>query len=89
MAATEFEKEARRIDEMDYRGVAGRVVEFDGDLALLIGGGGASLTIFDAIRRHGGEAGQLLRGGRQSDGGEGRRLDRAPLVPNPASRGWL
>ncbi len=54
-AATEFEKEARRIDEMDYRGVAGRVVEFDGDLALLIGGGGASLTIFDAIRRHGGK----------------------------------
>ena len=53
--ATDFEKEARRIDEMDYRGVAGRVVEFDGDLALLIGGGGASLTIFDAIRRHGGK----------------------------------
>jgi succinyl-CoA synthetase beta subunit/citryl-CoA synthetase large subunit len=39
---------------MDHRGVAGRVVEFDGDLALLIGGGGASLTVFDAIRRHGG-----------------------------------
>ena len=53
--ATDFEQEARRIDEMDYRGVAGRVVEFDGDLALLIGGGGASLTIFDAIRRYGGK----------------------------------
>ena len=32
----------------------GRVVEFDGDLALLIGGGGASLTVFDAIKAHGG-----------------------------------
>lgn len=49
-----LEIEAERIDRMDYRGVAGRVVEFDGDLALLIGGGGASLTIFDAIQRHGG-----------------------------------
>ena len=39
---------------MDHRGVAGRVVEFAGDLALLIGGGGASLTVFDAIQRHGG-----------------------------------
>jgi len=51
---TELEREAQRIDAMDHRGVAGRVVEFDGDLALLIGGGGASLTVFDAIRRHGG-----------------------------------
>jgi succinyl-CoA synthetase beta subunit len=52
--ATAMELEAQRIDSMDHRGVAGRVVEFDGDLALLIGGGGASLTVFDAIRRHGG-----------------------------------
>ncbi|MEO6436210.1 MAG: ATP-grasp domain-containing protein [Tepidisphaeraceae bacterium] len=51
---TELEKQAQRIDAMDHRGVAGRVVEFDGDLALLIGGGGASLTVFDAIRRYGG-----------------------------------
>lgn len=52
--ATPRETEARRIDGMDHRGVAGRLVEFDGDLGLLIGGGGASLTVFDAIRRHGG-----------------------------------
>lgn len=51
---TELEIQAAAIDSMDHRGVAGRVVEFDGDLALLIGGGGASLTAFDAIRRHGG-----------------------------------
>ena len=30
------------------------MVEFDGNLALLIGGGGASLTVFDAIKAHGG-----------------------------------
>lgn len=51
---TALEVEAERIDAMDHRGVAGRVVEFDGNLGLLIGGGGASLTVFDAIRRHGG-----------------------------------
>jgi succinyl-CoA synthetase beta subunit/citryl-CoA synthetase large subunit len=51
---TALEKEAKRIDASDHRGVAGRVVEFDGDLALLIGGGGASLTVFDAIRRYNG-----------------------------------
>ena len=51
---TPLELEAQHIDARDHRGVAGRVVEFDGDLALLIGGGGASLTIFDAIKAHGG-----------------------------------
>src|SRR2546425_819798 len=35
-------------------GVAGTVVEFDGDLGLVIGAGGGSLTLFDAIRKHGG-----------------------------------
>jgi succinyl-CoA synthetase beta subunit len=52
---TALELEAQRIDAMDHRGVAGRVVEFDGNLGLLIGGGGASLTVFDAIRRYGGK----------------------------------
>jgi len=51
---TEFERRAAAVDAVDHRGVAGRVIEFDGDLGLLIGGGGASLTAFDAIRRHGG-----------------------------------
>ena len=52
--ATPMEIEAERIDAMDHRGVAGRLVEFDGPLGLLIGGGGASLTVFDAVLRHGG-----------------------------------
>ena len=52
--ASELELEAARIDRSDHRGVAGRVVQFDGSLALLIGGGGASLTAFDAVRAHGG-----------------------------------
>ena len=52
---TEMERRAREIDNLDHRGVAGRFVEFDGNLGLLIGGGGASLTVFDAIRKYGGK----------------------------------
>jgi len=52
---TDFEKRAAEIDELDHRGVAGRMIEFEGNLGLLIGGGGASLTSFDAIRKHGGK----------------------------------
>jgi len=51
---TEFERKAAEIDALDHRGVAGRVIEFDGSLGLIIGGGGASLTAFDAIKAHGG-----------------------------------
>lgn len=51
---TAAELHAREIDALDHRGVAGRLVEFDGDIALIIGGGGASLTVFDAIRDAGG-----------------------------------
>jgi succinyl-CoA synthetase beta subunit/citryl-CoA synthetase large subunit len=51
---TTFEIEGEKVDLVDHRGVAGRVVEFDGDLGLVIGAGGGSLTLFDAIRRHGG-----------------------------------
>ena len=50
---SDFEKQAAAIDHLDHRGVAGRVIEFGGDLGLLIGGGGASLTAFDAVRAHG------------------------------------
>jgi len=35
--------------------VAGRVVEFDGNLGLVIGAGGGSLTIFDAVQKYGGK----------------------------------
>jgi succinyl-CoA synthetase beta subunit/citryl-CoA synthetase large subunit len=53
--STALERAAAEIDRSDYRGVAGRLVEFEGELGLLIGGGGASLTVFDAVRRHGGK----------------------------------
>ena len=58
---------------MDHRGVAGNVTEFDGNLGLVIGAGGGSLTLFDAVRKHGGKPGQLLRDRRQPVGREGLR----------------
>lgn len=51
---SEAERAAAEIDALDHRGVAGRLVELDGDIALIVGGGGASLTVLDAIRDVGG-----------------------------------
>ena len=47
---TPFEIEGRKVNEVDHRGVAGNVVEFDGNLGLVIGAGGGSLTLFDAVQ---------------------------------------
>src|SRR6478609_3955663 len=52
--ATPFELAGEKVDAQDHRGVAGNVTEFDGDLGLVIGAGGGSLTLFDAVRAHGG-----------------------------------
>jgi succinyl-CoA synthetase beta subunit len=52
--ATPFELAGEEVDAQDHRGVAGNVTEFDGDLGLVIGAGGGSLTLFDAVRAHGG-----------------------------------
>ena len=49
------EIEAKKIDEEDYRGSAGSTfIEFDGDIAILASGGGASLMIMDAVEAAGG-----------------------------------
>ncbi len=52
---TPFEIEGERIDAVDHRGVAGNVTEFDGNLELVIGAGGGSLTLFDAVQKNGGK----------------------------------
>src|SRR3954453_9291428 len=51
---TPFEIAGEEVDAQDHRGVAGNVTEFDGNLGLVIGAGGGSLTLFDAVRAHGG-----------------------------------
>ena len=52
---TEFELAGEAVDAASHRGVAGNVTEFDGDLGLVIGAGGGSLTLFDAVRKYGGK----------------------------------
>ena len=52
---TPFELAGEAVDSQDHRGVAGNVTEFDGNLGLVIGAGGGSLTLFDAVRAHGGK----------------------------------
>lgn len=52
---SELEIAARKIDQDDHRGVAGKTfVELDGDIAVLASGGGASLTSMDALIEAGG-----------------------------------
>ncbi|MDP3734723.1 MAG: ATP citrate lyase citrate-binding domain-containing protein, partial [Nanoarchaeota archaeon] len=48
--ATAREIAARDIDKHDYRGVAGKTfLDLDGDIAILTSGGGASMTLMDAL----------------------------------------
>lgn len=51
---TQRELAAKKIDEEDYRGSAGSTfIEFDGDIAVLASGGGASLLVMDALVKNG------------------------------------
>jgi succinyl-CoA synthetase beta subunit/citryl-CoA synthetase large subunit len=51
---TEFEKKAAEMFASEGW-VAGTMVDFGGSMGLLTAGGGTSLVIFDAVRRHGGD----------------------------------
>ena len=52
---TEREIRAEKIDEDDHRGVAGKYIELDGDIGMMLAGGGASLTNMDALVEYGGK----------------------------------
>jgi succinyl-CoA synthetase beta subunit len=52
---SEFERNVAAIDSADHRGVIqGKDAGFHGDLGLVIGAGGGSLTLTDAVRSQGG-----------------------------------
>src|ERR671918_2724590 len=52
---SEFERNVKAIDEADHRGVIqGKDHGFEGNLGLVIGAGGGSLTLTDAVRNQGG-----------------------------------
>jgi succinyl-CoA synthetase beta subunit len=51
-----FERAVKEIDSADHRGVIqGKDVGFEGNLGLVIGAGGGSLTLTDAVRSQGGK----------------------------------
>ena len=53
---SDFERNVRAIDEADHRGVIqGKDHGFRGNLGLVIGAGGGSLTLTDAVRSQGGQ----------------------------------
>jgi succinyl-CoA synthetase beta subunit len=53
---SEFERQVKAIDEADHRGVIqGKDHGFEGNLGLVIGAGGGSLTLTDAVRSQGGK----------------------------------
>jgi succinyl-CoA synthetase beta subunit len=53
---SEFERNVKAIDEADHRGVIqGKDHGFEGNIGLVIGAGGGSLTLTDAVRSQGGK----------------------------------
>lgn len=52
---TDRELRAEKIDKDDHRGIAGKYTELDGDIAMMLAGGGASLTNMDALMAYGGK----------------------------------
>lgn len=52
---TDREIKAEKIDEDDYRGLAGKYTELEGDIGMMLAGGGASLTNMDALIEAGGK----------------------------------
>ena len=51
---TEREIRAEKIDKDDHQGVAGKYTDLEGDIAMMLAGGGASLTNMDALIEYGG-----------------------------------
>jgi succinyl-CoA synthetase beta subunit/citryl-CoA synthetase large subunit len=76
---TEFELAGARVNAVDHRGVAGNVVEFDGNLGLVIGAGGGSLTLFDAVRKHGGKPANYCEIGGNPSVGKAKELTKLIL----------
>ncbi len=86
---TERALEARAIDYHDHRGVAGKTfVEFDGDIAVLASGGGASLTAMDALLEAGGKPANYVEYSGNPPREKVRKLTRITLS-KPGLKGCL
>jgi succinyl-CoA synthetase beta subunit/citryl-CoA synthetase large subunit len=78
-APTKWEVEAQAIDDEDPRGLIGPAVEFDGDMGLVIGAGGGSITTFDAVKRLGGDPANYAALGGNPSVDKARRLTQLVL----------
>lgn len=83
---TEREIEAEKIDEDDHRGVAGKYTELDGDIAMMLAGGGASLTNMDALIEYGGEPANYTEYGGNPPAEKVYRLSKV-IMSKPGLRG--
>ncbi len=55
MVSEREELYAQLLSEGGYRGTLGRLIELDGDIAVILSGGGASLVALDALKKAGGK----------------------------------
>ncbi len=85
---TSRELAARAIDEGDYRGVAGKYVELDGDIGMLTMGGGGSITLMDAVIAYGGRPANYTEYGGNPPAEKVYRLTRI-VASKPGLRGLL
>jgi len=76
---TAFELEGAKIDEEDIRGIISPIAEFDGNIGLVIGAGGGSLTLTDAVRKHGGRPANYAAIGGNPSVDKARRLTKLVL----------
>lgn len=77
---TQFELEGARIDAEDPRGIISPIAEFDGNIGLVIGAGGGSLTLTDAVRKHGGRPANYAAIGGNPSVDKARRLTKLVLT---------
>jgi succinyl-CoA synthetase beta subunit len=78
---SEFERRVRAIDAADHRGVIqGRDHGFHGNLGLVIGAGGGSLTLTDAVRSQGGKPANYSEIGGNPSVAKARGLAREVLL---------
>ncbi len=83
---TEREIEAEKIDEDDHRGVAGKYTELEGDIGMMMAGGGASLTNMDALIEYGGKPANYTEYGGNPPTEKVYRLSKA-IMSKPGLKG--
>ncbi|MGB5811422.1 MAG: ATP-grasp domain-containing protein [Polyangiales bacterium] len=77
---TQFELDGAQIDADDPRGIISPIAEFDGNIGLVIGAGGGSLTLTDAVRKHGGRPANYAAIGGNPSVDKARRLTKLVLT---------